>query len=293
MIGEEEARAGMTKRMGIIGCPLGHTLSPVFQQAGLDELGIDATFEVWATPPEELADRVAWLREPGCLGCCVTLPHKQSVIPMLDTLDETAAGIGAVNWIKNEHGRLSGHNTDAPGFLRSLREEAGLDPAGCSTVLFGAGGAARAVVYALRSAGCAKLTIANRTFEKAEALAVDMTDGRFRPLVTGLGKDDLADSVPYAELLVNATSLGMTGGPSPDATPVTADLVSSRALAYDLVYAPPLTPFLREVEAAGGRTASGLSMLVYQGVIGFELCVGREAPVDVMMAAMQEATRGD
>ena len=158
-------------------------------------------------------------------------------------------------------------------------------------MLFGAGGAARAVAYALRSAGCAKLTIANRTVEKAEALAADMTDGRFRPLVTGSGKDDLADCVPYAELLVNATSLGMEGGPSPDATPVTADLVSSRALAYDLVYAPPLTPFLREVEAAGGRTASGLSMLVYQGVIGFELCTGREAPVDVMMAAMREAVR--
>ena len=282
----------MTQRMGIIGYPVGHTLSPAFQQAALNHLGIDATFEVWTTPPEELAERVASLREPGCLGCCVTLPHKQAVMAMLDNVDETATGIGAVNWIVNEGGKLSGHNTDAPGFLRSLREEAGFDPAGCNAVLFGAGGAARAVAYALRTAGCAKLTIANRTIARAEALAGDMTGGRFRPLATGLAKDELADSVPYAELLVNATSLGMAGGPSPDATPVTADLISNRALAYDVVYAPPVTPFLREAEAAGGRTASGLSMLVWQGVLGFELCTGREAPADVMMAAMRKAVQG-
>ena len=281
----------MTKRVGIIGYPLGHTLSPVFQQAALNHLGIDATFEVWATPPEELAERIESFREPDCLGCCVTLPHKQAVVAMLDTLDETATGIGAVNWIVNEDGKLSGHNTDAPGFLRSLREEAGFDPAGCNAVLFGAGGAARAVAYALRSAGCSKLTIANRTVERAEALAADMTDGRFRPLASGLAKDELADSVPYAELLVNATSMGMAGGPSPDATPVAADLISSRTLACDVVYAPPVTPFLREAEAAGGRTAGGLSMLVYQGVIGFELCTGREAPADIMMAAMLKAVR--
>jgi len=281
----------MTERMGIIGYPLGHTLSPVFQQAALDHLGIDGAFETWPTPPEELSERVASFREPGSLGCCVTLPHKQAVMAMLDTVDETATGIGAVNWIVNLDGKLSGHNTDAPGFLRSLREEAGFDPAGCSAVLFGAGGAARAVAYALRTAGCSKLTIANRTVERAEALAANMTDGRFRPLATGLAKDELADSVPYAELLVNATSLGMAGGPSPDATPVTADLISSRALAYDVVYAPPVTPFLQEAEAAGGRTASGLSMLVYQGVIGFELCTGREAPVNVMLEALRKAVR--
>jgi len=281
----------MTKRIGIIGYPLGHTLSPPLQQAALDHLGIDAEFEVWATPPEELPERIASLREPDCLGCCVTLPHKQAVMPMLDTLDETATGVGAVNWIVNRDGKLSGRNTDAPGFLRSLREETGFDPAGCSAVLFGAGGAARAIAYALRSADCAKLAIANRTVEKAQALAADMTGGRFRPLAIGLTKDELTDCVPYAELLVNATSLGMAGGPSPDATPVTADLISSRALAYDAVYAPPGTPFLQEAEAAGGRSASGLSMLVYQGVIGFELCTGQKAPVDVMMTALQRAVR--
>ena len=281
----------MAKHIGIIGYPLGHTLSPPLQQAALDHLGIDATFQVWATPPEELTERIASLREPGCLGCCVTLPHKQAVMPMLDAVDETATGVGAVNWIVNRDGELSGHNTDAPGFLRSLREEAGFDPAGCSAVLFGAGGAARAIAYALRSAGCAKLAITNRTVEKAQALAADMTGGRFRPLAIGLTKDELADCVPYAELLVNATSLGMAGGPSSNATPVTADLIPSRALAYDVVYAPPDTPFLREAEAAGGRSASGLSMLVYQGVIGFELCTGRKAPVDVMMNALQRAVR--
>ena len=279
----------MTTRLGIIGYPLGHTLSPAFQQAALDHLGEDTTFEAWPTAPEDLAERVAALREPDCLGCCVTLPHKQMIMSLLDAVDETARDIGAVNWVTHRDETLTGHNTDAPGFLRSLREEAGFDPAGCSAVLFGAGGAARAVAHALRGAGCAKLTIANRTVERARDLAAEMTHGRFRPVATSLERDELADSVPYAELLVNATSLGMSGGPSPDASPVTADLVSGRAMAYDAVYAPPVTPFLKEVEAAGGRTTSGLSMLLYQGVIGFELCVGREAPADVMMAALLEA----
>jgi len=279
----------MSKRMGIIGYPLGHTLSPAFQQPALDHLGIDAVFEVWPTPPDELAERVASLREPDCFGGCVTLPHKQAVMPMLDSIDETASVIGAVNWIVNAEGKLTGHNTDAPGFLRSLREEAGFDPGGCNAVLFGAGGAARAVTYALRDAGCSRLTIANRTVERAEALVADMTSGRFRPRAGSLDRDELADTVPYAELLVNATAMGMAGGPMPEVSPVTADLISSRALAYDVVYSPPMTPFLREAEAAGGRTASGLSMLVYQGVVGFELCTGREAPVDVMTAAMKAA----
>lgn len=282
----------MTKRIGIIGYPLGHTLSPALHQPALDHLGIDATFEVWATPPDELPARIQSLREPDCLGCCVTVPHKQAVMPMLDGLEDTARGIGAVNWIANANGRLTGHNTDAPGFLRSLREEAGFDAAGCSAVVFGAGGAARAVVYALRTGGCAKLTVANRTLERAQALATAMTGGRFRPLASSLAKDELADCVPYAELLVNATSMGMAGGPAPGATPVTADLISSRALAYDVVYAPPLTPFLREAERAGGRTAGGLSMLLYQGVLGFALCTGQPAPVDVMMAALRRAVRG-
>jgi shikimate dehydrogenase len=275
--------------MGIIGYPLGHTLSPVFQGAALKHAGVDATFEAWPTAPDKLVEKVASFRSPDVLGVCVTLPHKQAVIPMLDSLDETARAIGAVNWIVNRDGRLAGYNTDAPGFLRSLKEEAKLDPRGKRAVVFGAGGAARAIVYALRTAGVAHLTIANRTIERARELAAALANGRFKPSATGLTRDDLANAVPYADLLVNTTAMGMAGGPAPNATPVTADLIPGKALGYDAVYAPLQTPFLREVEKAGGRTASGITMLIYQGAEGFELCTGKKAPVGVMMEALMKA----
>jgi shikimate dehydrogenase len=282
----------MTKSMGIIGYPLGHTLSPVFQQAGLDHLGIDATFSAWPTPPSELEATISSWRAESFLAGCVTLPHKQAVMALVDEIDETAKLIGAVNWIMNRNGTLIGYNTDSPGFLRALRQMAGFDPAGKSAVVFGAGGVARAIVHGLRTAGVTKLTIANRTPGRARQLAADLADGRFKPNPIGLGRDELADVVPYADLLVNATSMGMAGGDAASETPVTAELVSADSLAYDAVYAPPMTPFLREVERAGGAVAGGQSMLVLQGVEGFELATGRDAPVDVMFEAIARATRG-
>ncbi len=282
----------MTKRMGIIGYPLGHTLSPVFQQAGLDAAGIDATFEAWPTPPDELAERVASFRDADCLGACVTLPHKQAVERLVDDVHPDAAEVGAVNWVVNKDGSLTGHNTDAPGFLRALREELRFDPDGADALVLGAGGAARAAVFALRSAGVSRLTVANRTLARAETLAADVSRGRFRASAIELTRDALSDAAPYADLIVNTTSMGMSGGPSPDESPLSADLISARTIVYDVVYAPAVTPLLQEAEAAGARGATGLSMLVYQGVIGFELCTGVEAPADVMMKAARDASGG-
>ena len=283
----------MTKSMGIIGYPLGHTLSPVFQQAGLDHLGIDATFSAWPTPPEELESTIASWRDESFMAGCVTLPHKQEVMALVDEIDETAQLIGAVNWVINRDGKLVGYNTDSPGFLRALRQMANFDPAGKTAVVFGAGGAARAIVHGLRTGGVTKLTIANRTTGRARQLAADLTDGRFKPNPIGMDRDELADVVPYADLLVNASSMGMAGGDAATESPVSAELVSADSLAYDAVYAPPMTPFLREVERAGGTTAGGQSMLVFQGVEGFELATGRDAPVDVMFEAIAKATRGN
>ena len=186
----------MTKSMGIIGYPLGHTLSPVFQQAGLDHLGIDATFSAWPTPPSELEATIYSWREESFLAGCVTLPHKQAVMALVDEIDETAKLIGAVNWIMNRNGKLVGYNTDSPGFLRALRQMANFDPAGKSAVVFGAGGAARAIVHGLRTGGVTKLTIANRTLGRARQLAADLAVGRFKPNPIGLGQDELADVVP-------------------------------------------------------------------------------------------------
>ncbi len=276
----------MSKILGIIGHPIGHTKSPVLQQAALDHLGVDLTFDAWDVAPEDLAAKVETFRSPDFVAGCVTLPHKQAIIPMLDGLAETAQAVGAVNWVIPEEGKLIGHNTDAPGFLRALKESAGFDPKGRSAVVFGAGGAARAIVYALKTGGAASVAIANRTVEKAQALAADMTDGRFRPTALGLDATSLADVVPYSDLLVNASTLGMEGGPGPGLSPVAAELIPAEATCYDAVYAPPETPFLLEAERAGATPAGGISMLIYQGVVGFELATGREAPVKEMFAAL-------
>ncbi len=276
-----------------MGHPIGHTKSPVFQQAGLDELGIKETFEAWDVAPEDLEEKVKTFRDEGFLASCVTLPHKQAVIPLVDELTDAAEAVGAVNWIFNRDGKLVGHNTDGSGFLRALKEKAGFDPAGADAVVFGAGGAARAIVYALKNAGVNRLTIANRTVEKASVLASEFSEGRFKPVACGMSRDELADHVPYATLLVNTTSLGMAGGPAEMATPVTSELISAEATGYDAVYAPPMTQFLREVEKAGGDTAGGITMLVYQGIEGFEMATGQKAPVDVMFAAIEAALKAD
>ena len=279
----------MTKRLGIFGYPLDHSLSPVFQQAALDSLEIDATFASWPTPPEELAEAVDGLRADDCLGCCITLPHKQAALELVDELDPAAEEIGAINTIVNDGGRLKGYNTDAQGFLRGLREAAGFEPEGRSVLVVGAGGAARAIAFALRGAGVSRLTIANRTEERAESLAKDLTRGRFRPDALSLEVDRLANAAPYADLIVNATSMGMTGGSATEQTPVPPELISGSTLCYDAVYAPSMTPFLQASEDAGARIAGGLAMLIYQGAEGFKLWTGRDAPVEVMFDAARVA----
>ncbi len=281
----------MSSNIGVMGHPIGHTKSPIFQQAGLDELGIKETFEAWDVMPDELEEKIGTFRTSGFLAACVTLPYKQAVIPMVDELTEAAEAVGAVNWIFNRDGQLIGHNTDSTGFLRALKEKVGFDPNGADAVVFGAGGAARAIVYALKTAGVNRLTIANRTIENARTLASDFSEGRFKPNAIGISRDELSDYVPYATLLVNTTSLGMAGGPAELATPVTADMISAEAVGYDAVYAPPMTKFLREVEEAGGESAGGMTMLVFQGIEGFEMATGQTAPVGTMFKAIEHALK--
>ena len=281
----------MNSNIGVMGHPIGHTKSPVFQQAGLDALNIEETFEAWDVTPEALADKVATFRSDEFLAACVTLPHKQEVIPMVDELSDAAQQIGAVNWIFNKNGKLIGHNTDGTGFIRALKEKVGFEAQGVDATVFGAGGAARAIVYALKNAGIKRLTIANRTLERAQELAARFTEGPFKPEAISMNRDELADHVPYSGLLVNTTSLGMAGGPAELATPVTSDMISADAIGYDVVYAPPMTRFLREVEEAGATSAGGISMLVFQGIEGFEMATGQKAPVNTMFSAIERALK--
>lgn len=281
----------MTSTIALIGHPVAHSISPRFQQAALDALGLDVRYEAWDTPLEDLPIAVERLRSGDLLGANVTVPHKVEVLRLIDHPDALVERVGAANTIVRRDGQLHATNTDVAGVLRALAD-AEVELQGQHVVLLGAGGAARAVVVALRTAGASRVTITNRSLERAQTLA-------------GLGGEDLATDVcpldPAAPALIEAmaaastvihsTSLGMRHGPDERATPVPAGLFHPGQVAFDLVYVPERTPFLEAAERGGARPVGGLSMLVHQGAAAFELWTGHEAPVDVMFAAAR-ATLG-
>ncbi|MBI4282303.1 MAG: shikimate dehydrogenase [Chloroflexi bacterium] len=281
----------MTKRIFLIGHPVGHSVSPAFQQAALDYYALDVRYEAMDVDVPSLPRAVSTLRDTGVMGANVTVPHKEAVVALLDELEEEARLIGAVNTIENRHGALVGHNTDAQGFLRSLKEEAGFDATGKTVLVLGAGGAARAVVVALAGAGVSSLVVANRTLERARSLVESLRSVFPAAEAVALHPDSLAPVAARSHLIVNCTSMGMSGGTGQGETPIGADLIPSHALVCDLVYNPRETPLLREAARAGARVLGGLPMLVYQGAAAFELWTGKKAPTKVMFEAAEKALR--
>jgi shikimate dehydrogenase len=279
----------MTLQAGIFGYPLGHSISPAFQQAAFDHLGVDATYEAWETPPDKLGDAVAQLRADTHLGANVTVPHKQAIRQHLDAIAPLAESIGAVNTIVKESDRLVGHNTDAYGFIQSLKREAEFDVAGKKIVLIGAGGAARAAVFGLAQEGIASLIIANRTLANAVSLADEISETVADTHAVELGSDVLKTHCSEADLIVNTTSIGMLHGPGDGQSPISEGLIPSGCLVYDIVYNPEDTPLLIAARHAGAKTLGGLPMLVYQGAAAFELWTGQPAPVEVMFKAARKA----
>lgn len=279
----------MTSIAGLIGDPVAHSVSPVFQQAALAALGIDGRYEAWRTPAADLDTRVAALRAPGMLGANVTIPHKRAVIHLLDHVDPAAARTGAVNTIVNRAGVLHGFNTDISGFLGALRVDGGVDPAGVRVAVLGAGGAARAVVWALIAAGAAHVLVLNRTVARAEALVADLADGRGAAAALPEDAATAGALLRDRQLLVNCTSIGMRHSAIEQASPVPLAAIPAGAFVADIVANPAVTPLLRDAAARGCGTLGGLSMLVRQGAASFELWTGRPAPLDVMMAAARRA----
>ncbi len=277
----------MTSRVGIIGYPLGHSISPAFQQAAFDELEIDARYETWATPPDELAERVESLRADDVLGANVTVPHKQAVMPLLDEILPVAQSIGAVNTVINREGFLIGANTDAAGFTRSLEEEARFSAARKRALIVGAGGAARAVAFGLAWEGVSEMVFVNRTPERASELAWDVSEATATE-TRGGGFDDFSDADGF-DLIVNCTSMGMAGGPDPEGIPPVGDLLKRSVLVCDLVYNPRETPLLALARERGARVLGGIGMLVYQGAASFEFWTDREPPEDIMYSAALKA----
>jgi shikimate dehydrogenase len=252
--------------------------------AAFAEAAIDYAYLAFEVKTSELCAAIQGMRALGIKGLNVTIPHKVAVVQFLDELDPLARDIGAVNTIVNEGGKLKGYNTDAAGFLRSL-EATGFETSGKKVVMLGAGGAARAMGFALAQSR-ARITILNRaaTLSQAVLLGTNLehTSGSKVTVLT-LDTPNLKSALADANLLVNATSSGMY--PAIEETPVPAGLLNPGLMVFDVVYAPIETRLLREAGALSCRVMSGLEMLVLQAALTFELWTGQEAPVQVMRDA--------
>ena len=280
----------MSKHVALLGYPLRHSVSPVFQQAAIDYYQMDITYEPWEVEPANLEAEVSRLRDSSVLGANVTIPHKETVKLFLDNLDSLAQHIGAVNTIVNTNSNLTGHNTDAKGLLDALRRDGNFNPEGKNVILLGAGGVARAAAFALAKAKVNSLTIANRTVDRANQLAASLSAIESVNIqAIPINTDILAQKMSDCHLIINCTALGMKHSPGEGQLPIAADTIPRHALVFDLIYNPLETPLLREAKARGSQVLGGLSMLVYQGAASFELWTGKEAPIDLMLKTAQNA----
>lgn len=277
---------GRTRIAAVIGDPIAHSLSPVMHNAAFAALGIDAAYVAFHVLPADLRQAVAGMRALGLLGCNVTVPHKERIVRLLDSVSTTARRTGAVNTVVRNGNLLHGDNTDVVGLRRAL-DEAGVALAGADVVLIGAGGAARAALVALGDAGVRRITIANRTTSRARRLAREFASPGVDVVAAELAA--LADPARLAgcDLVVNSTSLGLGGEPF---APVAWSAAPRHCHFYEMIPRPD-TPFLAGAAAARRRRSDGLGMLLHQGAAAFALWTGVEPPVEVMRRALAAARR--
>ena len=267
----------MEKHYAVIGDPIEHSHSPRMHKAGYEALGIDAEYHRFHVEPSHLAEAVEGLCALGFSGWNVTLPHKEKIIALLDTLTPQARRAGAVNTVKIHEGQRIGHNTDGDGFIRSV--EGKLNGfKGKKAVLLGAGGASKGIALALAAQGI-QVHILNRTYEKAEALVQVIqreggtaTSGAFAP----------GDWLEDVDLLVQTTSAGLHSEPFP----FSVAGISEQALVVDIIFNPRETAFLQDAKKQGCRTQNGLDMLLYQGALAWEFWLGGQAPIEAMRQAL-------
>lgn len=283
---------GQVRQLGLIGYPVGHSLSPAMHNEAFRQQRMNCFYGAYAVEPAQLKAAVEGFRALGFLGVNVTIPHKEAVIAFLDEVAPTARQVGAVNTVVNRGGRLIGYNTDGWGFISSL-EESGVKPAGVNAVVLGAGGAARAVAVHLALAGVRRLTVSNRTLERAEELAQVVQAVSADVPIQGVAAFSSEERIALidAGLIVNCTPLGMRTDEA--ATPIPdINLLPQQAVVYDTVYTPAETRLIKDARQRGIKAVGGLGMLVHQGACAWEYWFGRRGPVSVMAAAAKTALEG-
>lgn len=277
---------GKTKVLAVIGNPIAHSLSPVFQNAGIRAAGLDYVYTALPVDNEALGQAIAGMKAMGICGMNVTIPHKERVMEYLDAIDEDARVLGAVNTIVNQAGVLTGYNTDVKGFINGMKQQ-GFSPTGKQAVLLGAGGAARAIIWGLIQAKVASLTIGVRNVAKAQSL-VEYFAQYMKITLLDWQTAEFEQSLSQAELLINATPLGMY--PKVDAAPpVNWDKVAREIFVYDIIYTPAETKFLKQAKEHGCQVLNGEAMLVGQGAESFRLWTGVEPDIGVMTQALRQA----
>jgi shikimate dehydrogenase len=280
---------GKTKLLGIIGDPVEHSLSPVMHNAAIASLGLDYIYVPFPVKPGDLTTVLAGFNAVNLSGFSITIPHKQEIIPLLNEITEDAVNIGAVNTVWRTASGWKGTNTDAEGFVAPLKL-LDRDWSKTTPVILGHGGAARAVIAGLANLGCSEIHVVGRNIDK---LARFYQSWSHAPKITTLLKihnwDNLSSLIPAADLLVNTTPVGMS--PNAETSLVEASLIQKlkpKAIAYDLIYTPNPTQFLKLAQAQGIMAIDGLEMLLQQGVAALQIWLQQPVPVEVMRDSLQE-----
>ena len=280
-------------RLGVFGHPVAHSLSPQIQNAALKDDKIDVQYAAFDIAPDSLAEALRLARNLEFVGLNLTVPHKIPALEHIDDVDPAARKIGAVNVVAIRERRLVGSNTDGAGFGRAIREEVSVDLQDLRVMVLGAGGAARAIATECALAGCERLVVANRNAEKATEIVEHVRDYFAGPRVLGpvprlqaidLDEAALRFQIANVDLIVNATPLGLAPA---DPSPIPARLLAPHLMIHDTVYVSRATAFERAASEAGARAANGLSMLLHQAALSYELWFAREAPLEVMRAALR------
>ena len=291
---------GKTRIIGVIGYPVSHSRSPQMHNAAIADLGLDFAYLPFAVKPQDLAHAIHGFKAQQVVGINVTIPHKQTVIPLIDQLSTQASLIGAVNTLVFENNQVYGHNTDADGFIRSMQETINLSkfelPShNTKAVILGSGGASRAIVVALALNGIREIIIANRTEAKAKSLINDLGHKLsqaellepVRLILAKINSEKLANHISTCHLLVNTTSVGMDS--TTEINLFDLDALSSQTAVYDIVYTPPVTALIKAAQLKGCPTIGGLGMLVHQGAIAFQKWTEVAPNVSVMKHALSQS----
>ena len=278
---------GRTKIVGVIGDPVEHSCSPPMHNTAFREMGMDYIYVPFHVKPADLSAAVEGFKALNVMGINITLPHKSAALTLMDSLSQEARLIGAINTMVFRDGMVEGHNTDARGFIASLREKGIENIQGMKVVVLGAGGGAQSVVVGLALEGVDRITIANRTPEKAIRIAENISE-KTGIQVKGISLSDnlLPEHISQSRLLVSTISAGMD--PSIPLV-IDPDWLHEDLTVCDIVYTPPETNLLKAAAQRGLRTVGGMGMLVHQGAISFQLWTGEQPPVNTMRRALIQA----